>query len=181
MGLVGWFYGVEHHFQQYFSYIVAVNYIRGGNRSAWRKPQACQKSLTNFIIMLYTLPWVGFKLTLVVIGTNFIGSCKYNYHTITTMTYPNNYGKSLTFLHSKKNMEDVNQQDRLPNITLINKLKVKEQRFYCYSTFHSHSSVFKNEHNSSSKMCVKQPLACSWVALFTSAENAIYGHLYSKK
>jgi hypothetical protein len=39
-------------------------------------------------------------------------------------------------------MEDVNQQERLPNITLVNKLKVKEQRFYCYSTFDSHSSVF---------------------------------------
>jgi hypothetical protein len=30
--------------------------------------------------------------------------------------------------------------------------------------------------------CVQNsPFACSWVALFTSAENAIYGHLYSKK
>jgi hypothetical protein len=34
-------------FQQYFSYIVAVNYIGGGNRSAWKKntglPQVTDK------------------------------------------------------------------------------------------------------------------------------------------
>jgi hypothetical protein len=36
--------------------------------------------------MLYTSPWSGFELTtLVVIGTDCIGSCKCNYHTITTM------------------------------------------------------------------------------------------------
>ena len=40
------FDGVEPYFQQYFSYIVAVNFIGGGNR---RKPQTCHKSLTNFI------------------------------------------------------------------------------------------------------------------------------------
>jgi hypothetical protein len=34
------------HFQQYFSYIVAVSFIDGGN---WRKPPTCRKSLTNFI------------------------------------------------------------------------------------------------------------------------------------
>jgi len=35
-----------HHFQQYFSYIMAVSFIAGGNR---RKPLTCRKSLTNFI------------------------------------------------------------------------------------------------------------------------------------
>jgi hypothetical protein len=30
-------YGVLCHFQQYFSYIVAVSFIGGGNRSTWRK------------------------------------------------------------------------------------------------------------------------------------------------
>ena len=42
-------------------------------------------------IMLYQahLTWVGFKLTtLVVIGIDCIGSCKSNYHTITTTTVP---------------------------------------------------------------------------------------------
>jgi len=40
-------------------------------------------------IMLYTSPWSRFELTKsVVIGTDCIGSCKSNYHTITTMTVP---------------------------------------------------------------------------------------------
>ena len=39
-------YGVYHHFQQYFSYIMAVSFIGGANR---RKPQTCRKSQTNFI------------------------------------------------------------------------------------------------------------------------------------
>ena len=29
--------------------IVAVSFIGGGNRSTWRKPPTCDKSLTNFI------------------------------------------------------------------------------------------------------------------------------------
>ena len=37
----------------------------------------------------YTSPWAGLKLTtLVVIGTDCIGSCKSNYHTITTTIAP---------------------------------------------------------------------------------------------
>jgi hypothetical protein len=40
------FDGVEGHFQQYFSYIVAVSFIGGGTR---RKPLTCCKLLTNFI------------------------------------------------------------------------------------------------------------------------------------
>jgi hypothetical protein len=51
----------------------------------WRKPSTCCKKLTKFI--KYTSPWVGFKFTrLVVIGTDCTGSCKSNYHTITTTT-----------------------------------------------------------------------------------------------
>ena len=41
--------GVECHFQQYLSYIVAVSFIGGGKWSTWRKPLTCRKSLTNFI------------------------------------------------------------------------------------------------------------------------------------
>jgi hypothetical protein len=38
--LGGWLvYGVQHHFQQYFSYIVAVNFIGGGPREN-RRPVA---------------------------------------------------------------------------------------------------------------------------------------------
>jgi hypothetical protein len=39
------FDGVERHFQQYFSYIVAVSFIRGGNRMTRKK--TCRKSLTT--------------------------------------------------------------------------------------------------------------------------------------
>ena len=34
---------------KYFSYIMAVSFIGGGNRRTWRKPLTCRKSLTNFI------------------------------------------------------------------------------------------------------------------------------------
>jgi len=38
---------------------------------------------------------------------------------------------------------DVNEHDKLSNITLGQKYLVKEECFYCCSTFHSHSRVFK--------------------------------------
>ena len=39
-------YGVIRHFQQYFSYIMAVSFIGGGN---WRKPPTCRNEQTNLI------------------------------------------------------------------------------------------------------------------------------------
>ena len=39
----------ERHIQQYFSYIMAVSFIDGGNRSTRRKLPTCRKLLTNFI------------------------------------------------------------------------------------------------------------------------------------
>ena len=40
-----------------------------------------------YYIMLYTSPWTGFELTtLVVIGADYTGRCKSNYHMITTKT-----------------------------------------------------------------------------------------------
>jgi hypothetical protein len=42
------------HFQQYFSYIVVVSFIGGGNRRNRRKSPTCRKSLYH--IMLYTSP-----------------------------------------------------------------------------------------------------------------------------
>jgi hypothetical protein len=35
------FGGVKCHFQQYFSYIVAVSFIGGGHRRTRKKPQTC--------------------------------------------------------------------------------------------------------------------------------------------
>ena len=56
----------------------------------WRKPEDAKKTTVShwqiYHIILYRVhsPWTGFKLTtLVVIGTDFTGSCKSNYHTIT--------------------------------------------------------------------------------------------------
>jgi len=47
-------------------------------------------------IMLYTSPWSRFKLTAsVVIGTDCIGSCKSNYHTITVTRAPHRLNKNV--------------------------------------------------------------------------------------
>ena len=69
---------------------MAVSFIGGGNRRTRRKPPTCCQSLTNLITYCYieyTRPWAGFEFTtLLVIGTDCIGSCKSNYHTITITT-----------------------------------------------------------------------------------------------
>ena len=66
---------------------------RGDQFYWWRKPEylkktlACRKSMTNFShkVVSVHLSWVGFKLTtLVLIDADCTGSCKFNYHTITT-------------------------------------------------------------------------------------------------
>ena len=84
------FDGAQRHFQQYFSYIVAVSFIGGV------KPEDTEKTtdlsqVTDklYHIVLYTSPWSGFELTKsMVIGTDCIGSCKSNYHTITATPAP---------------------------------------------------------------------------------------------
>jgi hypothetical protein len=56
------------------------------------KPQNCRKLLTNLSLsfnVVSSTPRAEFELTTsVVIGTYFTGSCKSNYHTITTMMAP---------------------------------------------------------------------------------------------
>ena len=63
---------------------------------SWRSALLVEKTtdllqLTDkFYDRMYTSPWEEFQLTtLVVIDTDYIDSCKSNYHTITTTTIPN--------------------------------------------------------------------------------------------
>ena len=79
------FFGVWCHFQQYFSYIVAVSFI-GGNRSTRRKPLTCRIAVTRFIT--YNVVSSTQLTTFVVISTECISSCKSNNHTTTTTTTP---------------------------------------------------------------------------------------------
>ena len=67
------FDGVSRHFQQYFSYIMTVSFIGGGNQRTQRKPPTCRKSLKNLshnvVLIEYTSPWSRFeRATSVVIG-----------------------------------------------------------------------------------------------------------------
>ena len=73
------------------SYIVAVSFIGGGKpEDLVKTTNLTQTQVTDklYHIIVYTLPWSRFELTLsVVIDTGCIGSCKSNYHTITAMTW----------------------------------------------------------------------------------------------
>ena len=78
-------YGVERHFQQYFSYIVMVRFIDGGKpEKTTGLPHVPDKL---YHIMLYRVHLAIHRVrthNLVVISTDCTGSCKSNYHTITT-------------------------------------------------------------------------------------------------
>ena len=74
---------------------------------------------------------------------------------------------------------DVNECERLSNITIKTIIKVKELYFYFYSaTFHSHSKVISNEVNSYTK--INGPQAeCTWYSAlcwFPKTSNLLYIH-----
>ena len=76
-------------------------FIRGGNESTPKKPIYPYPHVidTLYQIMLHRIhiAMIGIKLTtLVVICTDYIGSCKFNYHTIATTTPPSGYYRALT-------------------------------------------------------------------------------------
>ena len=77
-------------FNTTFNNIIVISWLSvllvEETRENHRKEQVTDKL---YHIMLYTSPWSRFKLTTtVVIGTDCLGSCKSNYHTITAMTAP---------------------------------------------------------------------------------------------
>jgi hypothetical protein len=82
----------------YFSYIVAVSLNGGGKRSNRRRLHIFRKSdkLTlSHNVVSNTPRKTGFEnTTLVMMGTDCIGSCKSNYHAITTTTFPVYYKRS---------------------------------------------------------------------------------------
>ena len=41
------------HFKHYFSNIMVVSFIGGGNRSTRWKPQTCREALTNLLMLVY--------------------------------------------------------------------------------------------------------------------------------
>ena len=59
-------HGAYRHFQKYFSYIVTVSFIGGGNQSTRRKPPTCHKSLANFItlinVCIFIISWSYLQL-----------------------------------------------------------------------------------------------------------------------
>jgi hypothetical protein len=72
---------------------MVVSFIGGGKRECMEKTIALSQVTDKlYYILFYTSPWVGFELTtLVVIGTDYTGSCKSKYHTIMAMMALINY------------------------------------------------------------------------------------------
>jgi hypothetical protein len=68
-------------------------------------------------------------------------------------------------------VKNIIEQENYPTLHLH--IKVKEQSYYSYSTFHSHSRVFNNEDNSYPKMSVKQPLTMRIIRILKWMWNSL--------
>ena len=73
-------------FQQHFSHISAVSFIGERNRSTTRETTDLPYVTNKLPHIMYTSPCSGIKLTLLVIFSDYTGSCRSSYQTITTTT-----------------------------------------------------------------------------------------------
>ena len=142
--------------------------------------------------MLYRVlhAWAGFELkTLVVVGTDCIGSCKSNYHAITTTTVPLSIETiALTKWCSRTRfffLIPIHVVSRVRlywyDVIIKNGCRCKWTREYstihffrhlcCYSTIHGQCRVFNNDLKSYPKMRVKRPLSCSQTALILQSNG----------
>jgi len=81
--MVGSGYDVERHFQQYFSYIIVVSLTDGGNRSTRIKLPTSGKSLKTLSNNVVSRTPCHYRD---LIGTDCIGSYKFNHRRMTTTT-----------------------------------------------------------------------------------------------